>query len=346
MACRFLDSFDNYDTTHALEKWTGIGPGASVSHVISTTSQRTGRACGQFTSGADSFKTVDSLTTWIIGGAFLWTGYGGGVRIGNADPNSPQVYWQIQNDGTIVVLNGAGGTLGTTTATASISLNNYYYIEMKATIGASGSVVIRINGQTVLNTTGRTNNGGTGTVGDCIFVLGPGGGGGVFMLVDDFYVFDTSGGHNNDFAGDSTISVIVPVSDSGTIQWATSSGTAHWSLVDEVPPDDDTTYVQSTMTGTSTTGPTDLYNFQTVASTLSIIAVQSNMFARKTDAGDRAISLVTHNSGVSTNADPTGRYLNLTYLDYLNQFDTDPVSGGTWTPAIVNATEWGVEVVV
>jgi len=342
MALRFCDSFDGYDSAHVLEKWTSIGPGASGNFAINTSTKRTGRASGEFTSIANCQKTVDNIVTWIIGGAFLWTGYGGGINLYNV--NTFQIQWQLQNDGTIAVINSGGGTLGRTSPTDAISLNNFYYVEAQLPIG-NGSIIIKINGQTVLNTSGAGGDGTSATADVCL-VIGPAASG--KMYVDDFYICDTNTpAPDNTFLGDVSIGVVVPISDAA-VQWTPSTAGTHWSLVNEIPPDDDATYVQSTMVGAGPTGgPYDFYNFQPVTTTRAILGVQTNMFTRKTDEGNRAVSVIyTSATGTPNIVDTNGRYLGLNYIDYLNQFSSNPNNGGTWTPTDFNNLQWGIEVIV
>jgi hypothetical protein len=338
MALRFCDSFDHYDTAHLIGKWT-LFPSSSSDATIGTTSARNGgQALAVTRSGVA--KTVDNISTWIVGGAFNWTAYGGGVSLINVITATTN--WAIQGDGTIKV-SGPGGSLGQTNPIDAISLNKYYYVEMKTVLHSStGSVEIRINGQSKLTVSGV--NTAAANNADVVNVSGPGGG--VICYVDDFYVCDGSGSNNN-FLGDVQIGILKPRAEGDKLEWVPNgTGTVHFSRVNETPPDDDTSYVSSTMTGTSTTGPSDLYLFDTVSTTRLVLGVQTNIFARKDDEGNRAISVLTSNASTISQGDPTGRYVNLTYIDYLNQFDVNPIGSGTWSPTVMNTMQWGVEVVV
>jgi hypothetical protein len=215
------------------------------------------------------------------------------------------------------------------------------------TLGTNGNATLKINGQTAATLSGVNIT--TNTSADVINLFGLGGGSNLY--IDDFYVFDTNGATNTTFAGDCRIGTLTATKDTSTIQWQTSTGTVHFDLVNEIPPDDDTSYVQSTMTGSATfsgggtAGPSDIYGFQLTSAAI-IVGVQSNIFARKTDVANRAVSLLAANAGTSVVVNTTGQYLNLNYLDYLNQFDLNPIGSGIWTPAVLNTTSWGVEVVV
>lgn len=350
MALRFMDSFEV--NTNPYTKWTGfiesVGDG-----VIGT------GTTGGFTGGARTgtgflaaandgiFKTIDFQSTWIIGAAYWFESLenSGGIILRNNGQVAAEML--MGADGLWRVIPGNGG--GTTTGTAAMPLNAgaWYYTEWFCTLGTAGSAIVRINGQVVLN---LTINLGTITTADMINVSGAAGGNA--MGVDDFYVFDTNGTNsfgqittNTNFAGDIRIGTITASADTATIQWLTSTGTAHFSLINQQPPPGDGSYVQSTMTGTSTTGPTDLYKFSTIGTNSVVVAAQSNIFARKTDAASRAVVCVTSNAQGSSTG--TQFYLNMNnYLDYLDQYDVNPNGGGTWTPQVINTTTWGVQVVI
>src|SRR5262245_56180486 len=81
----------------------------------------------------------------------------------------------------------------------------WFYMEMKVTIhDTAGAVVVRIDGQTVLNLTNQdTRNGGTGFCNSIQFICGNVGSAYMSYNLDDFYICDTAGSAPfNDFLGD------------------------------------------------------------------------------------------------------------------------------------------------
>lgn len=343
MSLRFCDSFDHYGQDYILSKWTSVfnfGTGGQ-GLILDPTHQRTGPQCGGFT-GNGAFKTIDNQPEWILGAAFSLSAYGGRVQFINI--NVLQVEMAFQSDGTIAVFNGPNGfnpgvLLGTTSPSVALVLNRYYYIEFRSKMNNGlGTAIVKINGQTVLSLSG-VNTSQTGVnQADVIQILGPGGSS--FMYVDDLYVCDVNGGVNNDFLGDVQIGFILPASDGDLTQWTPNSGSPHFSRVNENPPDGDTSYVAS-----STTTQEDLYHFQPVSLTRKILGLQTNIIARKDDEGNRALSVVTRSGGSDSVADTGGRYVNQTYIDYLNQFDVNPLTGLAWTPTSVNAAQWGIKLI-
>ena len=354
MALRFMDSFEVYGTaeTQLYEKWTGyianIGDGyiENTSGIGGSPGARTGTG---YLAVANNgiFKTIDNQGTWIVGAAFNFPSFedGGGITIRNN--GNIAIAWVQQPDGRIQVGFGAGGS-GTATSAVAINVNAWNYVELYTVLGTSGTAILHINGQTAISTTGFNITSFTSA--DVINVVG--GGGNQEVYVDDLYVYDGSGtdsyGYSSTctgFAGDVHIGTLTASADTATIQWVPSSAGAHFSLINTQPPSVDVTYVQSTMTGSTSSGPTDIYKFTSPPAAAGIIlGAQSNIFARKTDVANRAVVVVTTNAqGSSTGND---LYLNLDYIDYLNQFDVNPNSGSAWTPAAISTTSWGVQVVI
>jgi len=332
MALRFCDSFDHYATADVLDKWTGFGA-SSLDFFIDTVHPRTGRACaGILRNGV--FKTIADKATWTVGFAVQWNGFGGGLRL--VDINTTQVSLQLQADGTFLVFGAA--LLGHTDPAFAVNLNRYYYLEVKATIGNSGSCEVRLNGQVLLSVSGvDTDNTGNAKA-DVIQLIGPGGGN--IMYVDDLYVNDADGGVNDTFLGDTSIGLIMPASDGDFLQWTPTPAGTHFDKVNEVPPDGDATYVSD-----ATPGDIDCYHFQTVDVTRSYKAIQTNIIARKDDSANRALSILTRIGGNNFVADPGGKFVNQTYIDYLNQFDVNPATGLAWTGADINAAQWGIKLI-
>jgi len=344
MALIFADSFDHYDNAYLQSKWTSVSNfGNSLQGlVLNNTQARTGPQCGQFT-GLGAFVTIENSSTWTVGGAFNWQAYGGGVTIQHL--GTIQVQWLINADGTISVFGGPSGfnpgaLLGTTDPSVAITLGRYYYVECMFVVNKTGgSVILRINGQVVLSVSGDTSPNGD-NVGDAFSIYGPGGS--ALVFVDDVYVTDGNPVLNG-FLGDVAIGVIYSASAGDYTQWTPLSG-SNWSEVNNNPPLGDASYVWS-VAPSSGPYPIDTYYFQTVNPNRNVIAIQTNILARKSDTGNRALSLVTRYGGVDSVADSSGRYVNETYIDYRNCFDVNPLTTDAWTPAVCNATQWGYQLI-
>jgi len=108
--------------------------------------------------------------------------------------------------------------------------------------------------------------------------------------------------------------------------------------VNEAVQDGDTTYVYD-----STSGHEDLYDLANLAATpTSIVAVQSRMFAKKSDSGTRN-GQIRVKSG-ATEVGGTDTVLATTYA-WLNRVDAvDPNTSAAWTASAVNALQVGPKV--
>jgi len=238
----------------------------------------------------------------------------------------------VYSGGKIKIYRGTqfGTVLGVSAATLSAGYN---YIEIKATIhDSTGAVEVKINGVTDNNlnlTNVDTRNGGTGVI-DTILIAGTG-------YTDDFYVCDTSGATNNDFLGDIRVDTIYPDGDGNYTQFTPSTGTAHWSLVDETTPN--TTDYNSG----ANIGDRDSYTYAALSAITSqtIYGVQINAAALKSDSGSRSLGTMSRLSG--TNKDGSGAALS-TSQTYISEIqETDPASAA-WTESNINSAEFGVKV--
>ena len=142
----------------------------------------------------------------------------------------------------------------------------------------------------------------------------------------------------NAFLGDVSIEVTLPITDQ-TVNWTPSSGSSHFTLVDEIPPDDDTTYVYS-----DTTSQNETFTFtQLIGFTGTLLGAQLLIYAKKDAEGSRAF--VGEIGGtILTNLMGTTNYL-YDYYDYF-LFPLDTNNGTAWTPANFNSQTFGAELTV
>lgn len=358
MSLRFIDSFDHYDSGAILNKWTRA-VASTADYAISTTSQRTGRACLKVT-GNGVWKTIDNQQTWTIGFAYFPTAAASiVVQVRDGLLDQCQDALKLNADGTWSVYRGDSLSvlLATSNPTYALHFNQYYYIEWQIKIGGTGtgSTILKQNGQTIISTSSINTQVNTNTFADSILFQGPGGS--VFNYVDDLYICDgqilSTGNPNNTFLGDSRVGVLFPDAP-GDATALTPVGTAtvgtntfvgtNWRDVNETIPDNDATYVTQ-----SATGSHDLYGFQDVSASVIVFGAQSNITARKDDEGNRAVVLVSKPSvaGAAPVTEFTSTntfFMNQTYIDYLDQFDINPATTNQWTAAEVNASQWGPKV--
>lgn len=340
MASRFCDSFEHYDSAHARCKWTNSGPAIQGGG-------RNGN-CGVLGAGAGILKTLTPQTSWTVGWAYLTPAKGQGYiyQTGVIDTGHNQVALAslyLEQDNTFTVY--AGNTVIAHT-TFAIQLNIWYYLEFQVTFSGSSPIsatcTFRVNGNQLVSGTASTGSNATNVIG------------GVFsgsnwhsfsatnalasQLIDDLYIVDGTGATNTTFLGDVKILALYSAADTATVQWTTSSGSAHWSLVNETPPDDDSTYVK-----TNTVNNIDSYTPQTLAGfTGTIPFVHFLLLARKDDEGTRSFKHTVDSTppAVATEFFPSDEY---TY--YHIAMDVDPTTTVAWTVTSFNARKFGIKLI-
>ena len=117
----------------------------------------------------------------------------------------------------------------------------WFLLEWHLKIADSGGVSeVRVDGETVMTFTGDTKPGTEGYVAKL----------GIENLIaaDDIAINDTSGSENNSWCGDGRIFPLIPSGDV-LVQWSPSSGSVNYEMVDEIPPDGDTTFVYTDKDG-------------------------------------------------------------------------------------------------
>jgi hypothetical protein len=188
---------------------------------------------------------------------------------------------------------------------------------------------VPISGLTLTNV--NTDTAGTGT-GNAYALQALGGTDACYTDFDDTYCRNDS-----TFMGDVRISALFPT-DAGSHADFTRGGTdsgANWSQVNEVSPNDDTSINSSVVVDSIVSfAMGDLG--QTAA---TILGVQTNIWARKTDAGTRNLAPF-EKSGI-TETVGTSIPLSASYTYHRSIAELNPATGLAYTLAEINALEGG-----
>lgn len=118
---------------------------------------------------------------------------------------------------------GLQGSTTLQTSTANISINTWHYLEAKVTIGTSdGAWDVYLDDTLIMTMTGQNTqvSGNAYTSSFQFHAIDQQGG----TLVDDLYIFDTTGSFCNDIVGDSVVETQFPISDS-TVQFSVGAAT-------------------------------------------------------------------------------------------------------------------------
>lgn len=334
MSLILLDSFDHYNIP--TEKWTAAG-GASID--LTNSRGRTGiGAC--ICVGEGPSLTFTALPGCVMGSGYNTQSLEGDI-LGVISGTIRQVRLKVESNGAVSVLSGNDplpNLLGTSDANLVIP-GSYSYWEMKISeFSATGNVIIRRNGLIVLNIIGNTNPDGTGTCTQW-YLCGPSASSSAAQ--DDSYLCDLVDSGiptqpNNDFLGPIHIYALPPTADATPLQWTPSSGTTHFNLVAEIPPDDDGSFVSD-----STVGNVDQYTYDTksIPQPSRIIGVQLSLDS-KVDSLSGGRQIAPDVSGqVGTPASLTA-----TYNMVRQAYDGNPVNLEPWQISDFVVTRFGPKV--
>lgn len=339
MALIFCEGFD--DGLTFLGKWnsfTGVTVGAPYGRNNSGL-----RFTDESHFATRVFTAAQEHATMTVGFAFRRVGSANNLERSFLSLNSDNgvtahVVLTLYDDGSNRIRVNRGTTV-LATLTTSLLANQWYYIELKATLhDTTGAIEVRLNGQTLYQTTNiDTKNGGTKTVFDSISVSS-----GVLngeSHMDDLYVCNGAGSTNNTFLGDLAIETLYPDGNGNSSLMTGSDGNQvdNYQLVDEAAPST-ADYVVGASVGNK-----DTYAFGSLVRTTGPVkGVMVSSYANKTDSAARSVRNVAR-SGVTEASGPTNA-LATTWIPYSNVFETDPNTSTDWTIASVNAAEFGVEV--
>jgi len=340
MALRFIDSFDHYDTADITRKWT-----SAISVIaISTTTPRNGTQC-LGSSGATQYviKTLDDQATWVVGFGFKVTNFPTTLQylLKFYDSATAQVVLGLNADGILEVRRGITAVTGGKSS-LSIHTNTWCFIEMKVTIADSigaGTCVVKVNNETWITVaTGQDLQVSANATANSIRLHGVV----ANTYFDDVYICDGTGGVNDDILGDCRVECLMPDGNGNVSNWTGSDGNSvdNYLHVDEVSPDDDVSYNED-----STPANQDLYAIDALAETpVTIHGVQTNIMAKKDDAGARSVMSLVRSGGTTYDGD-THALSEGSYVDYTETYEEDPDTAAAWIEAGVNAVEVGVETV-
>lgn len=339
------------------------------SPTISTTTVRSGTYAGRISSLSSS--TPKLFTNWIGSGGddtgpFFVRFY---FRYATA-PSADNVIFAMRNISTgafiiNVVLTSAGALklkneatqIGSTSS--ALSSNTWYRIEVKfSSAGGAGASegTARIDGTNFASSTTETFSGGIGYLdfgGNIAFEAQTQGD----WFFDDIAVNDSTGSAQTSYPGSGKIVHLKPDGAGDNNVWLHDDGSAadtnNYTEVDEVTPDDATSYVKRTTTGTIT----DDYNIESsstggIASTDTVTLVAIFVRAGATSATStnrsgnvRIKSAASGTVSTSPNLDwsvngwLTTQDTGLSSLHYAHVSYTDPTTGVAWTPTGTNSLD-------
>ena len=202
MALIFFDGFDHYS------QWDGFaGRKWDVGSIAGIYGGRfEGQAISTYTGGV--LKAVNNIPTIVFGAALKIFDYGGSLSwLRFMDGTIAQLEVSIDNITGKFHFYSNGTLLGTSSSAPPVGL--WFYFEVKVGFGGIGGVECRVNGTTIFTTSASCNGSGSGVCKQLVirsretFDTHP-------MVVDDFYLLDTTGGFNDDFLGEVRVQTRYP----------------------------------------------------------------------------------------------------------------------------------------
>ena len=332
MALLFFDGFDMYQATSQLAHrgWTNLPSGVNQPG-------RFGTSRSIYMNGAANYviRSLAATSTISIGVAFRCETMTGLVATGSdvfrfLNGTTLQCKMGVKNDGSLVI--GRADFVGNLIAASAVGLvtaASWNYVEVELTRDAAAGVMkVWFNGVLVINSTGV--NTGASDIDNFAFTGHPGNN----FFYDDFYITN-----NATRLGERRVDYLPPTADTATEDWSLSAGVNSYALLDEIPLNNDTDYVHS-----ATVGNKDLFDMADLTTTpVAIDGVQTVLVARKDDAATREVRTNLKNGTTTTNG--TTRTMSASYAISSDLYLLNPDTAAAWTPAEINSTQLGIEVV-
>jgi hypothetical protein len=279
--------------------------------------------------------------------------------------NRGQIIFTLEDNGTIMAWRGENpgstepGTVWLGTTSEALEPNQWYYLEFKVLIhNSAGTVDVRINGVNRLSLSGADtywNPEPAGyypipAVGWDEVVIGHLTCGAGFVIgqyagivtwdFDDLYIADGTSTATNDvvdFWGDHRIDARRITADGATLQMSPLGAGDHYVEVDDLVPDDDTTYNTE-----DTAGHIDTFVVENAAVAGYVVdAVQVLNLSKRSQEGDSTTKPVLRSAG--TNYSGAAKGNNTTYSYGWDIWTKDPADNTTILDTEWNAMEVGVE---
>jgi hypothetical protein len=343
MALLWVDGFEGYSQVDGQQIYQELGRRYSIGGVY-IRAQNDGRFGGWSACVAYNNVTwfmTPSLTTddtFIVCFAVKWLSSIGTDR-----------FCEMWSDGTrgmgIRVLSTGevdiyrGTTFIERSTLSPIKIGKWHWIEFKVVCdNSAGSYEVKVDGVTVLSASGVDTQQNLAYHDQVIF-RGTGSNSSNTPRIDDLFIMDGTGGSYNDFIGQRRVLAITPNADTADVDWTVSGGSDHYALVDDLDPDDDTNYVED-----SVTDEEDIWEYSDISAfDGSVDALSLITGVRITDASPYDLKTVVKSGGTKydSSAETIG---NSDYAMKDRLMVTDPDTGSAWTQNGINNVEMGVKV--
>lgn len=252
------------------------------------------------------------------------------------------IRYETSND-TMRLLRGDSSQVAVSPDLSSDLLTDtWHYIEIKLKIDDStGFVIMKIDGKVVWESSALLDTKATSDsfYWDRVRIFGSGLS--QNSLWDDLYICDDSGSKNNDFLGDIKIETVVPEQDGAQINFNPSTGSEHYSLVDEFPLLSSIT--ETDYTESDTAGDFELFEFPDITDTLNnkdVLGIVVNPLVRLTDGQPREMRGVSRLK--NHEQEQTVEMRQDIFTNPFIVYEDDP-NGLAWSLRTVNKGQFGIK---
>jgi len=218
----------------------------------------------------------------------------------------------------------------------------FYDIEAKFVVANSGSCIVQVNGDEVLNSTGDLSASTTESCNNILF----GKTGSSFaqnnasVIHEHVVIMDTTGTSMNDFIGPIKVNPHALTADGFYTDFSANTG-ARWDAVNDLDPDGDTTYISANSVGNKYTAVAD--NLPAGITDVYALAVWAK--SQRSDDVTRAYKALLRYSGTDE-LGSDDKYIGPNYAYQISTFDVSPFTDTTWTTTEVNGLEVGVQITI
>jgi hypothetical protein len=346
MALKHVDNFGFWEVNP--------GPFTSLAANNTIVSSRLRQNTTGINAGALISNNLSAQATYILNGRYNTAAYPGVSTTLNEiyrlqDSGSAQCGLGMLPDGKVRFWRSSGIPLGTGyTFIGAASLlalladaqQTFYDLEIKVTIGNSGSVECRINGGVEISpTTVDTQATSNSTANSVRLGASITGSHSLDQTWEHIIVMDSTGSDMNDFIGPVDVDLLPPSGDGFYTAWNFTGAATRWQAVLN-PEDDDSSYIYA-----AASGDKNLFTHNALpAGTTGVFASAIWTRARRDDGTTRAFKVLLRNGGGSDSLGTTEHFVGDDYIWFFDAFEVSPFTGVAWTVSEVNNVSYGVQV--
>lgn len=336
----------------ALIDWNGLDFYSSITEFRSANPRYLGTTAapevfsttgGRYGNGGRYYINTNNNTSWIMDISDravnnVWTGRSQSLPTSGAVANTYlfaarsntgiETTITVELDGTIKVFRGDRGALLGNSAPGVMTRDTWLWLDIYYKMDTTtGGVGVCINNLQVVNITnantkqfGSTSNNVISSVTIATAQNASN---------DDYYILDTTGPAPwNGRLGDARVVNLYPLADFGANSGTPSTGTAHWSVIDDAR---DTTDYLSIPVNTNTNIERFRINNSPLLSNANIIALGLTNYSLKSDAGISNLRSVIINNSSGYISNGNTRSIATGWQPYFDFIQTNPETSGQWT---------------